>query len=147
MSNFENSVEDFNNGRNLNGLRPVDIAFLDDISQEINFQTGLSMTIDKNKILRIVRNCLRYSYDWYFKAIIERVGVVKQSDIASSYTSSGYAQLRLPNSVHALYNIQMANLSHFSKASRILDIPMLRSVGFSGETGVTSSTYNNYECF
>ena len=146
---IENSVDDFYSQRPLNTIRPVDSAFIKEVSEELNFNAGLSLNIDNHKILRVMRDVLKYVYDWYqYKSIIEKTAMVKQVDISASYglNNGMYGQLRFPNTVHGIFNIQQATVSSYSLQTRILDIPILRATAFTSSTSIdiNSLTYNNY---
>ncbi len=142
--------EDYYKNRPMAVIRPVDAAFIQDISEELNMQCGLSLNIDPKKVIQVIRKVALYCYDHFqYQSLIQKPLVLRNTDFKDSYSANGgmYASVYLPNAVHGLYNIGYTNNGNWDGSKRILDIPILRSVALStaaSGSSVNINTQDNY---
>jgi len=142
--------EEFLANRTLPTVRPVDAAFIQDIMNELNEECGLSVNIDPKKILRQIRKVARYVYKHYqYMTLQQKVALLRYEDFKDSYAANGgmYATVTLPNSIEGLWGISPANNGSYGTSSRILDIPLLRSVSLTQAAGgfsIQTNAANQY---
>lgn len=90
-------------------LLQEDYAFIELIQEEISEHTAIPLSIQPNRVMRIIKDSAKYFYEWHPQAIERKHFYIKKSDIDKARQDGMNASIQLSDAIKFIYKIRKSN--------------------------------------